>query len=102
MLKMQKPAKNKTNTDKKSQKQEQKKRTNPVKLKHQVKELESQIETLQKQRDSLEGQMASPDFYSAHSGEEIAQISNQLSDIIDNLARAEDQWLEVLAELDED
>ena len=70
--------------------------------KHQAKELETQIETLQKQRDSLEAQMASPDFYSAHSGEEIAQISNQLSDIIDNLARAEDQWLEVLAELDED
>ena len=100
--KMQKPAKNKTNTDKKSPKQEQKKRTNPVKLKHQAKELETQIEILQKQRDSLEGQMASPDFYSAHSGEEIAQISNQLSDIIDNLSRAEDQWLEVLAELDED
>ena len=100
--KMQKPAKNKTNTDKKSPKQEQKKRTNPVKLKHQAKELETQIETLQKQRDSLEAQMASPDFYSAHDGGEIAQISNQLSDIIDNLARAEDQWLEVLAELDED
>ena len=99
---MQKPAKNKTNTDKKSPKQEQKKRTNPVKLKHQAKELETQIETLQKQRDSLEAQMASPDFYSAHDGGEIAQISNQLSDIIDNLARAEDQWLEVLAELDED
>lgn len=99
--KMQKPAKDKANSDKKSSKQDQKKRANPVKLKHQAKELETQIEAYQKQRDKLEARMAAPDFYSKHKGEEIAKITNDLSAIIDNLASAEDQWLEVLAQLED-
>ena len=99
--KAQKPVKDKANSNKKPQNNGANKRVNPVKLKHQAKALEGQIETWQKEKAALEAKMASADFYSAHDGAEIAAITKNLSDIIDGLARAEDEWLEVLSQLED-
>ena len=99
--KTQKPTKDKANSPKKPQNNGANKRVNPVKLKHQAKALESQIQTWQGEKEALEAKMASANFYSAYDGAEIAAITKNLSDIIDSLARAEDEWLEVLSQLED-
>ena len=77
------------------------KKINPVKLKSQARDLEAKIEKLNTKKVSLEAEMAAPDFYSKNDGDMIAKTTAQLSEVIENLAKNEENWLEVLALLEE-
>lgn len=97
--KTQRPAKEKK-TQAKS-KTDAPRKVNPVKLKSQARDLEATIDKLTTEKERLEKDMAAPDFYSKNGGETIAAITTKLADVVETLARTEEQWLEVLAALDE-
>jgi ATP-binding cassette subfamily F protein 3 len=97
--KTQRPAKEKK-TQAKS-KTDAPRKVNPVKLKSQARDLEVTIDKLTAKKERLEKDMAAPDFYSKNGGETIAAITTKLADVVETLARTEEQWLEVLAALDE-
>ena len=102
--KAQKPAKEKKPQDKAGQDKtgaaQAPKKINPVKLKSQARELEAKIEALGTAKAKLETQMGAPDFYSKHDGQTIAEITQNLTKTINDLAQTEDAWLEVLSALE--
>lgn len=102
--KAQKPAKEKKPQDKAGQDKagaaQAPKKINPVKLKSQARELEAKIEALGTAKAKLETQMGAPDFYNKHDGQTIAEITQNLTKTIDDLAQTEDAWLEVLSALE--
>ena len=99
--KTQKPAKDKQQAVKNNAPAPVPKKINPVKLKSQARDLEAKIEKLGAQKEALEAEMAAPDFYSKNDGDAIAKTTAQLSEVIETLAKSEEDWLEVLALLEE-
>ena len=79
----------------------QKKKINRVKLKHQAQELEKKIETGNAQKDEIETKMADPDFYNRHDGAEIARLTQILTQTVESLATDEENWLEILSQLED-
>ena len=75
------------------------KKTNPIKLKLLAKELEEKMDMLSSQKSALETQMAKPDFYN-NDGSKIAEVTNRLSTVIEQLAETEETWLETLEKLE--
>ena len=75
------------------------KKTNPIKLKLLAKELEEKMDKLSNQKSELETQMAKPDFYN-NDGSKIAEVTNRLSTVIEQLAETEERWLETLEKLE--
>ena len=75
------------------------KKTNPIKLKLLAKELEEKMDMLSSQKSALETQMAKPDFYN-NDGSKIAEVTNRLSTVIEQLAETEERWLETLEKLE--
>ena len=75
------------------------KKTNPIKLKLMAKELEEKMDKLSNQKSELETQMAKPDFYN-NDGSKIAEVTNRLSTVIEQLAETEERWLETLEKLE--
>ena len=75
------------------------KKTNPIKLKLLAKELEEKMDILSSQKSALETQMAKPDFYN-NDGSKIAEVTNRLSTVIEQLAETEETWLETLEKLE--
>ena len=76
------------------------KKTNPIKLKLLAKELEEKMDMLSSQKSALETQMAKPDFYN-NDGSKIAEVTNRLSTVIEQLAETEETWLETLEKLED-
>ena len=76
------------------------KKTNPIKLKLLAKELEEKMDKLSNQKSELETQMAKPDFYN-NDGSKIAEVTNRLSTVIEQLAETEERWLETLEKLED-
>ena len=76
------------------------KKTNPIKLKLLAKELEEKMDKLSNQKSELETQMAKPDFYN-NDGSKIAEVTNRLSTVIEQLAETEETWLETLERLED-
>ena len=76
------------------------KKTNPIKLKLLAKELEEKMDKLSNQKSELETQMAKPDFYN-NDGSKIAEVTNRLSTVIEQLAETEETWLETLEKLED-
>ena len=75
------------------------KKTNPIKLKLLAKELEEKMDMLSSQKSALETQMAKPDFYN-NDGSKIAEVTNRLSTVIEQIAETEETWLETLEKLE--
>ena len=75
------------------------KKTNPIKLKLLAKELEEKMDMLSSQKSALETQIAKPDFYN-NDGSKIAEVTNRLSNVIEQLAETEETWLETLEKLE--
>ena len=75
------------------------KKTNPIKLKLLAKEFEEKMDMLSSQKSALETQMAKPDFYN-NDGSKIAEVTNRLSTVIEQLAETEETWLETLEKLE--
>ena len=76
------------------------KKTNPIKLKLLAKELEEKMDMLSSQKSALETQIAKPDFYN-NDGSKIAEVTNRLSTVIEQLAETEETWLETLERLED-
>ena len=76
------------------------KKTNPIKLKLLAKELEEKMDKLSNQKSELETQMAKPDFYN-NDGSKIAEVTNRLSTVVEQLAETEETWLETLERLED-
>ena len=76
------------------------KKTNPIKLKLLAKELEEKMDMLSSQKSALETQIAKPDFYN-NDGSKIAEVTNRLSTVIEQLAETEERWLETLEKLED-
>lgn len=76
------------------------KKTNPIRLKLLAKELEEKMDMLSSQKSALETQMAKPDFYN-NDGSKIAEVTNRLSTVIEQLAETEETWLETLEKLED-
>ena len=76
------------------------KKTNPIKLKLMAKELEEKMDMLSSQKSALETQMAKPDFYN-NDGSKIAEVTNRLSTVIEQIAETEERWLETLEKLED-
>ena len=76
------------------------KKTNPIKLKLLAKELEEKMDMLSSQKSALETQMAKPDFYN-NDGSKIAEVTNRLSTVIEQIAETEETWLETLEKLED-
>ena len=76
------------------------KKINPIKLKLMAKELEEKMDKLSNQKSELETQMAKPDFYN-NDGSKIAEVTNRLSTVIEQLAETEETWLETLEKLED-
>ena len=75
------------------------KKTNPIKLKLLAKELEEKMDMLSSQKSALETQIAKPDFYN-NDGSKIAEVTNRLSTVIEQIAETEETWLETLEKLE--
>ena len=76
------------------------KKTNPIKLKLLAKDLEEKMDVLNSQKSALETQMAQPNFYN-NDGSKIAEVTNRLSTVIEQLAETEETWLETLEKLED-
>ena len=76
------------------------KKTNPIKLKLLAKELEEKMDMLSSQKSALETQIAKPDFYN-NDGSKIAEVTNRLSTVIEQIAETEETWLETLEKLED-
>ena len=76
------------------------KKTNPIKLKLLAKELEEKMDVLSSQKSALETQIAKPDFYN-NDGSKIAEVTNRLSTVIEQIAETEETWLETLERLED-
>ena len=76
------------------------KKTNPIKLNLLAKELEEKMDMLSSQKSALETQIAKPDFYN-NDGSKIAEVTNRLSTVIEQIAETEETWLETLEKLED-
>ncbi|MGC6517301.1 MAG: ABC-F family ATP-binding cassette domain-containing protein [Candidatus Puniceispirillaceae bacterium] len=77
-----------------------KKKVNPLRLQRLASDLEIKIDQLNQTKTALETEMAAPDFYSKHDGRYINDITNQLSDLLSEISASEDEWLDILAQIE--
>ena len=75
------------------------KKTNPVKLKSEIRRLDDEIEALTFKKSVLEAKMLEADFYSVHNSAEIALSVKTFSDITAQIEAAEEKWLELQEKL---
>ena len=66
-----------------------------------VSKCEREMTDLQTRKDRLQSMMAGPGFYDSKSAEEIAEIGQEMANIIETLASAEEVWLEAQEALEQ-
>ncbi|OOY39716.1 hypothetical protein BOV90_07960, partial [Solemya velum gill symbiont] len=84
--------------DKKRKEAEQRKRLAP--LKKLISQLEKQLDDLNRQKSAIEEQMAEPGIYDEENKERLKQLIADNSSIEQQIATAEESWMEKLEELE--